>query len=103
MILLISVDKAQKSLAEATRKRRIATGLTQKGLSARADVKLATLRKFEQQGLISFESFLKLLLVLGGLERMISAVSQQEQQQFNSIDDVLKGKSKPARERGWRT
>ena len=46
-------------------------GFTQKGLAERSGVSVATLRKFERQSVISIESFLKLALVLGRLEKLI--------------------------------
>lgn len=57
MVSLITVSKAQKQIAEHLRMQRLAVGLTQEGLANRAGVSLPTLRKFEQKGLISLESF----------------------------------------------
>ena len=73
--------------------------LTQEGLSERSGVPLPTLRKFEQKGLISLESFLKILMVVGGTEELISALKPQKQI-FNSIDEVLKSTDKTTRKRG---
>jgi len=75
--------------------------LTQEGLSNRAGVPLPTLRKFEREGAISLESFLKLQMVLGGLEDILKAVAVKDET-FASIDDVLKARSKPMRQRGKR-
>lgn len=97
---LLTVAKAQKQLAEHVRMKRLAKGLTQEGLAVRADVSLSTLRKFEQKGVLSLESFLKLSLVLGDLERVVEATKQQGEQ-FASIDDVLAdGKQMP--KKGWK-
>jgi serine/threonine-protein kinase HipA len=52
-------------------------------------VSLSTLRKFEQKGSISLESFLKLLSVIGGLEEVINALKPSKPN-FKSIDEVLK-------------
>lgn len=71
MISLISTLKAQEKIATQIRARRLSMELTQEGLSERSGVPLPTLRKFEQKGAISLESFLKLLMVLGGIEEMI--------------------------------
>ena len=82
------------------RARRLRQGLTQAGLAKRSGVSLPTLRKFEQRGLISLESFLKLLMALGSLEDVVSAVDAGGES-FSSIDEVLE---KPkGRKRGWRT
>lgn len=88
MVVLITPAKAQKKLAENTRARRLQMELTQEGLAERSGVPLPTLRKFEQKGVISLESFLKLQMVLGGLEDILKA-TQIKGEQFSSIDDVL--------------
>jgi len=64
-MLFITTAKAQMKLARNVRLRRLSRDLTQAGLAERSGVPLPTLRKFEQKGLISLESFLKLLMVLG--------------------------------------
>ncbi|MCF6262710.1 MAG: helix-turn-helix domain-containing protein [Xanthomonadales bacterium] len=101
MVLLITVSKAQKKLSDNLRARRLAVGLTQQGLARRSGVSLPTLRKFEQKGLISLESFLKLLLVLDGLTQLVAATAPP-QMEFSSIDEVLAMKKKPVRKKGWR-
>ena len=102
MVSLITVFKAQTLLAEHIRRRRIDSGLTQQGLAARSGVCLPTLRKFEQKGLISLESFLKLAMVLGLLENIVNATTPTTTQ-FTSIDDVINADKKPIRQKGWRT
>lgn len=72
--------------------------LTQEGLSERSGVPLATLRKFEQKGSISLESFLKLLMVIGGLEEIIT-VLKPSKPNFTSIDEVLKDTNSISRKR----
>lgn len=103
MVSLLTVFKAQTLLAEHVRRRRIDSGLTQQGLAARAGVPLPTLRKFEQKGLISLESFLKLAMVLGLLENIVNTTTPLVTQ-FNSIDEVINANKnkKPARQKGWR-
>jgi len=99
---LLTVSKAQAELQASTKARRLAMGLTQAGLATRAGVSLPTLRKFEQKGQISLESFLKLLMVLDRLEAVVNALEPSEQV-FSSIDDVLNSDKKPKPKRGWRT
>ena len=101
IISLSTVSKAQRSLRESVRTRRLSQGLTQEGLAARAGVSLPTLRKFEQKGLISLESFLKLLMTLGCLEDIVKALDSSRQS-FETIDDVLAGRPQKPRQRGWR-
>lgn len=101
MISLITPTNAQKKLAEQARARRLQMKLTQEGLAKRSGVALATLRKFERTGTLSLESFLKLHMVLGGLEDILKA-TQVKDTPFSSIDDVLKSDSNPTRKRGNR-
>ena len=98
-MLFISSSKAQKKIAENVRKRRLQMDLTQEGLSERSGVPLSTLRKFEQKGNISLESFLKLLSVIGGLEEVINALKPNIPN-FKSIDDVLKTEAEIIKKRG---
>lgn len=101
MMLFISLSKTQRKIVENIRDRRLQMELTQKGLSERSGVPLSTLRKFEQKGVISLESFLKILSVVGGLEEMLDALKPKEQH-FKSIDEVLKSEEKSTRKRGSR-
>jgi transcriptional regulator with XRE-family HTH domain len=99
MISLISPSKAQIKLAEHIRARRLSMELTQEGLAERSGVPLPTLRKFEQKGMISMESFLKLLMVVGGMEELID-VLKPSKPVFKSIDEVLKDTNNLSRKRG---
>lgn len=101
MMLFISLSKTQRKIVESIRDRRLQMELTQEGLSERSGVPLSTLRKFEQKGVISLESFLKILSVVGGLEEMLDALKPKEQH-FKSIDEVLKSEEKSTRKRGNR-
>lgn len=101
MVSLITPLKAQTKLAENARLRRLDMGLTQAGLAERSGVALPTLRKFEQQGVISLESLLKILMVVGGLDEMVKA-TEPTPTAFASIDDVLKADSRITRKRGRR-
>lgn len=101
MLSLITPAKAQSLIAAHVRDRRVNLGLTQAGLAARADIPLPTLRRFEQQGLVSLEGLLKVLSVVGGLNEIVKAL-EVPQSEFSSIDDVLKPQDKPKRKKGWR-
>ena len=102
MILFLTVSRAQEAIAGNMRGRRLATGLTQQGLAKRAGVSLATLRKFEQKGVISLESFLKLAMVLDALEGVVGA-TEPPALVYSSIDEVLEAQGKkPPRKKGWR-
>ncbi len=101
-MLFFTVSKAQGAIAENIRNRRLATGFTQQGLAKRSGVSLATLRKFEQKGIISLESFLKLAMVLEALEDVVGA-TELSVTEYSSIDEVLEAeRKKPPRKKGWR-
>ncbi|VAW49480.1 hypothetical protein MNBD_GAMMA04-314 [hydrothermal vent metagenome] len=101
MMSLLTVSKAQTKLTKHMRTRRLNMELTQEGLAKRSDVKLRTLRKFEQTGLISFESFLKLAMALGCLENIVNATEPSEKT-FSSIEEVLKKSPVKTPKKGWR-
>jgi transcriptional regulator with XRE-family HTH domain len=101
MILLITVSKAQRMIADNMRLLRLEKGLTQAGLADRAGVSLPSLRKFEQKGSISFESLLRLSMVLGRIEDIVN-VTKPSEGNFSSIDDVLDNKQTKTPQRGWR-
>lgn len=101
MISLITLEKAQKKLAENVRAGRLHMNLTQQGLAERAGVPVPTLRKFEQKGAISLESFLKIQMVLGGLDAILKA-TETKAPEFTSIDDVLEAHTPSGRQRGRR-
>ena len=75
-----------KKLAERIRRIRKRKKITQEQLAARSNVSYATLRKFEQTGKISLESFIKLSMELG-MTGEINALF--EQPVYNSIEEVL--------------
>ena len=102
MISLITPTKAKLAIAANMKQRRLALSLTQAGLSERSGVALSTLRKFEQSGAISVDNLLKLMLVVGGLRKIVEA-SAPSQRRFSSIDDVLSDKTRPMRKRGSRS
>ena len=98
-MLFKSLSKAQKTLVQNVRERRLQMDLTQEGLAERSGVALSTLRKFEQTGMISLESFLKILSIVGGLEEMIEGLKPNTPA-FKSIDEVIKIDKKTVKKRG---
>ena len=82
----INIEIAKRMVLLRKRKK-----LTQKELSAKADVSLGSLKRFEQSGEISLQSFTKLAIALeveGELENLFSEVP------FDSIEEVLNGQTK---------
>jgi transcriptional regulator with XRE-family HTH domain len=105
MISLKTPANAQKTIADSLKQKRLALGFTQEGLANRSGVPLPTLRKFERNGLISFESFLKLLLPLELLDAFVQATESQ-MTEFQSIYEVERlaqqeKNGKNLRKRGW--
>lgn len=101
MISLNNPNKALKVVAKNIQALRLNKGLTQQGLSDRSGVTLSTLRKFEQKGTISLESFFKLVSTLGCLDKLIEA-TQSEDKPFLSIEEVSNQKEYKTPKRGWR-
>lgn len=74
MMLLITPNETLEKLPALLREARVRQELTQVELAARANVSLAVLRKFEQTGQISLESFIKLAFVLDLAEPLLEAI-----------------------------
>jgi len=73
-------------LARKLRSIRKRRKITQKQLAARSNVSYATLRKFEQTGQISLESFVKLTIELGVVSEINDLFTQPV---YNSIEEVV--------------
>jgi len=97
-VIFITPHEALEQTAAAMRQHRIAHRLTQEDLSQKSGVPLATLRKFERTGLISLESFFKLALVTGVLDKLVSMIETQGTT-ATSLDEILKQNKKPKRMR----
>lgn len=80
MTLILNLDtpsEMQDRVRAAARDRRLALGLTQSDLATRSGVPLATLKRFEQKGLISLTGLLALagaLDALAGFDALFPAV-----------------------------
>lgn len=76
--------------------RRLAMNLTQNGLATRSGVALGSLKRFEQTGLIAFDSLLSIALVLdclGDFDKV--CVEDAQALSYKSLDQVLAaGKSR---------
>lgn len=58
-------DDITRLVAEEFRKRRVEKNITRKRISELSGVPLSTVARFEQKGLIAFESLVKLAMALG--------------------------------------
>lgn len=81
-----SPNEVALQIAARVRARRLELDLTQEGLAARAGVKFATYRRFEQTGEISLRGLLQIGFALDALLGFDALFAQK---QYQSIDDVL--------------
>ena len=77
-------------IAARVKVRRLELDLTQEGLAARAGVKFATYRRFEQTGEISLRGLLQVGFALNALSDFDALFAQK---QYQSVDDVLNEQS----------
>lgn len=73
-------------MASDLRKRRIEKNISRRALSDSSGVPLATLTRFEQKGLISLESLIKLAMALGYTEEIKRLFSQPK---YSTMDELL--------------
>lgn len=73
-------------IAARVKARRLELDLTQEGLAARAGVKFATYRRFEQTGEISLKGLLQVGFALNALPEFDALFAQK---QYQTLDDVL--------------
>lgn len=85
-------------IAARVKARRLELNLTQEGLAARAGVKFATYRRFEQTGEISLRGLLQVAFALNTLYEFAALFAQR---QYQTLDDVLKEQN-VTRKRGRR-
>ena len=82
----INMEMASRMVKLRKRKK-----ISQKVLAAKSGVSLGSLKRFEQQGEISLQSFTKLAIALeveGELENLFTEVP------FDSIEEVINGQTK---------
>ncbi len=83
-------------IAARVKERRLELDLTQEGMSARAGLKFATYRRFEQTGEISLKGLLQIGFALNALSDFDALFAQK---QYQSLDDVL-NEQRVTRKRG---
>ncbi len=96
MISFLTAKDGFSKIAPLMRERRVGKNITQTALSERSGVSLSVLKKFEQTGKISLESFVKLAFVLGLTENLIEALSPGAKT-ISSLDELLAEDKKPKR------
>lgn len=79
-------NEIAKQIAAKVKARRLELNLTQEGIAARAGIKFATYRRFEQTGEISLKGLLQIGFSLNALSDFDALFAQK---QYQSLDDVL--------------
>ncbi|MCG3701374.1 helix-turn-helix domain-containing protein [Aliarcobacter butzleri] len=94
----ISTPKSiMQDLKDKFKQKRLSLNLTQEGLSNKSGVSLGSIKRFESSGEISFESLLKIALVLNCLDDFKN-IANEKDERYESMDDLLK--IKPIKKRG---
>ena len=78
-----------REIAQRMRRRRKELHLSQSALAHRSGVSLGSLKRFEQDSLISLESLIKLSVVLGCEDSFTSLFSEQKKQEETSLEDMV--------------
>ena len=83
---ILTPDDVAKQIATRVKARRLELNLTQEGIAARAGLKFATYRRFEQTGEISLKGLLQIGFALNALSEFDALFAQK---QYQSLNDVL--------------
>lgn len=81
-----SPNDVAMNISAKVKARRLELNLTQEGFAARAGLKFATYRRFEQVGEISLRGLLQIAFALNALSDFESLFAQK---QYQSLDEVL--------------
>lgn len=84
--ILFAPSDVGKALAQRLKGIRKRKKITQRQLASRSNVSYASLRRFEQTGLISLESFIKLAMELGVIDEVKNLFTRPV---YSSIEEVL--------------
>ena len=86
-----------ETIKDNFKQQRLSLNLTQEGLSNKSGVSLGSIKRFESSGEISFESLLKVALLLNCLDDFKN-IANEKDEQYESMEDLLK--IKPIKKRG---
>ena len=87
---ILTPNDVAKQIAARVKARRLELNLTQEGMAARAGLKFATYRRFEQTGEISLKGLLQIGFALNILSEFDTLFAQK---QYQSLDDLLNEQS----------
>ena len=96
-IIISNPQSIMQDLKDKFKQKRLSLNLTQEGLSNKSGVSLGSIKRFESSGEISFESLLKVALVLNCLDDFKN-IANEKDEQYDSMEDLLK--IKPIKKRG---
>lgn len=94
---LVTPEQVSRTLADRVRALRLARGWKQSTLASRSGVSLASLRRFEESGRISFQSLLDLAFALNRLDDFDDLLKPPP---ASSIAELEAAEKQPARRRG---
>lgn len=93
-INMITPQEMQKQVASQLRALRLDLNLSQKTLSEKSGVSYGVLKKFEQTGQISFESLLKLAMILGRIDDFKELFAPAPATMALSLDALIKNEKR---------
>lgn len=89
-LLLYTEDEIASEVATIVKQRRIRLKMTQKELSAKANIALPTYISFEKTGKISFERMLKVLRHLNLLGDVVMNILNSESLEALGVDEYIR-------------
>lgn len=90
-------DAIMTTIAQRIKERRLEKKLTQRSLASRADMSIASYRRFETSGEISFRSLIMLAIALNMTEDFESLFTSKS---YDNINELIEGKNIKKRQRG---
>ena len=99
MYSLKSSAELAKDISKRAKQKRIHLNLTQQELAERSGVSFGSVKRFEQKGEISLKHLLQIAIVLRSAGEFESLFKEQR---YQTIDDVIREKSKTERKRAGR-
>lgn len=85
---LDNADDIARQVAESFRKRRVEKNITRRRISELSGVPLSTVARFEQKGLIAFESLIKLAMALGYVPDVRSLFGTSKYNTMEELDMI---------------
>jgi len=94
---LLTPEELRLHIAANVRARRLEMSLTQKGMSSRTGIPLATYKRFEQSGEISLSNLIMIAVVLRMTQELENLFAERR---YRNIDEVINKEKIVKRSRG---